>query len=439
MQGSGTTWRSLAILLAASINSASAQRPTSPPDSATLTSLESVYGALEASPRVRAADARADAAEARIASASRPPDPQLQLGFMNRSLPGLGLSDPLGMTQLQLMQMIPFPGKLGIASGVALAQSEVQLARAVDVRWDVRARAAMAYYEIAMLDRSLVVAAETQRLVRNLAETSRSMYGVGAGRQADVLRSQVEIGRMDEEIERMRVERESAVARLNAILDRDATSPVGATAFPAFPERLPPVDSLVEEAQRSRPMVRAGEAEVRAAASSVRLARREIWPDLQVGVQYGQRPMDGGTDRMASLMLGINLPVFARSRQFAMRREAEAMHLMATADLAEMRADTRGRVGQLYAAVERSRRLSTLYRTTIIPQSEAATASAMSAYRVGGIDFMTLLDNQMTTNRYRQATYVLEAERGQALAELEMLLGRQLFDSATTAPERGFP
>ena len=244
---------------------------------------------------------------------------------------------------------------------------------------------------------------------------------------------------MDEEIVRMRVERESAVARLNALLDRNAATLVGTTAMPIFPERLPPLDRLVEEAQQSRPMVKAGEAEVRAAALSVRLARREIWPDLQVGVQYGQRPMDGGTDRMASLMLGINLPVFARSRQFAMRREAEAMHLMATADLDEMRADTRGRVGQLYAAVERSRRLSALYRTTIIPQSEAATASSMSAYRVGGIDFMTLLDNQMTTNRYRQATYLLEAEHGQALAELEMLLGRPLFDPASTAIERGSP
>ncbi len=439
MQCTGTTWKLLALLLAGGVGSASAQHLATTPDSIPVTSLANVYRALQASPRIRAADARADAAEARIAPASRPPDPQLQLGFMNRNLPGLGLSDPLGMTQLQLMQMIPFPGKLGIASRVARAQSEVQRARATDVRWDVRARAAMAYYEIAMLDRSLVVAAETQRLVRNLAETSRSMYGVGAGQQADVLRAQVEIGRMDEEVVRMRVERESAVARLNALLDRDATTPVGATAFPVFPESLPPLPTMIEEAQASRPMVTAGEAEVRAATLSVRLARREIWPDLQVGVQYGQRPMDDGTERMASLMLGVNLPVFARSRQFAMRREAEAMHRMATADLAEMRADTRGRVGQLYAAVERSRRLLTLYRMTIIPQSDAATASAMSAYRVGGIDFMTLLDNQMTTNRYRQATYVLEAEHGQALAELEMLLGRTLFDSAITATNRGSP
>jgi hypothetical protein len=39
-----------------------------------------------------------------------------------------------------------------------------------------------------------------------------------------------------------------------------------------------------------------------------------------------------------------------------------------------------------------------------------------------------LLDDQMTVNQYRQDLYALDAERGQALAELEMLLARPLFN-----------
>jgi hypothetical protein len=48
---------------------------------------------------------------------------------------------------------------------------------------------------------------------------------------------------------------------------------------------------------------------------------------------------------------------------------------------------------------------------------------------------MTLLDNQMTVNRYRQELYQLDAEQGQALAELEMMLGRELFDAGRPAAE----
>lgn len=109
------------------------------------------------------------------------------------------------------------------------------------------------------------------------------------------------------------------------------------------------------------------------------------------------------------------------------------MRLMAEADLEAMQADTRGRLGELYAEVGRARRLTTLYRGTIIPQAEMTLASALSAYRLGGVDFMTLLDDQMAVNNYRQALFQLEAAHGQVLAELEMLVGQELLNPDTAA------
>src|SRR3982751_6849625 len=46
-------------------------------------------------PRITAAEALVRAAQARVPGAKRPPDPQLQLGFMNYSLPGLRPMAPL--------------------------------------------------------------------------------------------------------------------------------------------------------------------------------------------------------------------------------------------------------------------------------------------------------------------------------------------------------
>jgi outer membrane protein TolC len=98
-----------------------------------------------------------------------------------------------------------------------------------------------------------------------------------------------------------------------------------------------------------------------------------------------------------------------------------------------MAADTRGRIGEAYADLERARRLAALYRTTVLPQAEAAAGSALASYRVGGVDFMTLLDDRMTVNRYRTELYALEADEGKAWAELEMLGGRELLDPDTLA------
>ena len=389
--------------------------------------------AARANPRARAGRALVRAARARISSAKLPPDPQLQLGLMNYELPGLRPMDPLGMAQLQLMQMVPVGGKLGLSGDVAEARAAAEAERAADIVWDVRSQVAMAFFDLFATDQSLAVARETLRLLQDAHATAEGMYRVGEGRQTDVLRAQVEVARMTEDTIRMQTMRTAMAARLNGLLDRAAAVDVPSPVLPVFPDALPVLDSLQTAAQESRPMVRAGRGDVQAASASARLARRELIPDLQLGLQYGQRAGEMGTERMGSLMVGASVPIFARSRQLRMRDETAAMREMAEADLAAMRADTRARVAEAFANLKRARRLADLYRTTVLPQAEATASSALAAYRVGGVDFMTLLDDRMVVNRYRQELFRLEAEEGQSWAELEMLVGRELFDANTAA------
>jgi outer membrane protein TolC len=286
----------------------------------------------------------------------------------------------------------------------------------------------MALYELYRTDRSLSVAADTRRLLADIASTAQTMYGVGEGRQADVLKARVEIAKMTEELVRMRTMRVATTATMAALLDLDPDSTLASPELPAFPAELPALDSLLAFADRARPMIRAGRSELRAADESAALAAREIWPDLELGVAYGQRSGEMGAERMGSLMIGASVPVFASSRQRKMSDEAEAMRAMARADLQAMRADTRARVTELYANLVRARNLAQLYRTTVLPQARAAVTSSLAAYRVGDVNLMTLLDNQMTVNRYGQELFALDAEQGTALAELEMLVARELFD-----------
>ena len=349
-----------------------------------------------------------------------------------------------GMTQLQLMQMLPLGGKLALAGRAASAQASATSQRANDVIWELRSQTAMAFYDLYTTDQSLRVARETLRLLQDIEKTAESMYRVGEGRQADVLRAQVEIAKMGEDTLRMQAMRQSMVAKLDALLDRAPDAIVASPALPDFPDSSPDRASLEAIAFGERPMIKAGLEDVRAAEASEKLARKEILPDLQIGVQYAQQGAAGemgGTERMGSLMLGASIPVFARDRQLRMREEANAMKQMAQADLASMRADTRGKIGEAYANLVRARNLSQLYRTTVLPQAQATVASALSAYRVGSVDFMTLLDDRMTVNKYQQELYTLDAEQGKAWAELEMLTGRELFDpnqiAATHAATRG--
>jgi outer membrane protein TolC len=395
-------------------------------------SLSDVYRLASAAPRVTAATSLAEAAQARVSSAKLPPDPELQLGFMNRELPSLRPMDPLGMTQIQLMQMLPLGGKLRLAGRVASNNADAARARATDVRWDVRARAAMQFYDLYAAESQLSIARETKRLVQDIAKISQSMYSVGEAKQADVLRAQVEIARMTEDITRMESMRAAMASKLVATLDLPLTAIPQSARAPALPDTLPSLVLLAAEAEQRRPMVIAGEKDLAAATAQERLTRKEIWPDLQVGLQYGWRSGEMGTEKMGSLMLGASVPIYARTRQLRMRDEASAMRKMSEADVAAMRGETRGRMAELYADFTRARNLRALYRTTILPQAEATVTASFAAYRVGDVNLMTLLDNQMTVNRYRQELITLDAEQGKAVAEMEMLLGRELFD-----PDRG--
>jgi hypothetical protein len=68
---------------------------------------------------------------------------------------------------------------------------------------------------------------------------------------------------------------------------------------------------------------------------------------------------------------------------------------------------------------------------------QAAASAALSGYRAGTVDFMTLLDSQMAVLRATQELFRFDAEMGKAFAELEMLTATELLDPASTAETPG--
>ena len=416
---------SLAALLATGV---AAQ--TAAPD--TLYVADALRMALAGNPMLRAARFSATAAAQRVGPAGALPDPQLQLGLMNRMASEFGSTDdPMTMNQLQLMQMLPWPGKLGNARRAARHGAAAAVADADEQARMLAADVLMAYFEAAYADRALAVMERTRGLLRDFLTVATTMYGVGTGVQQDVLRAQVEVARMGEEITRMAQMRIAAAARLNARLGREATSPVAALELPDEPpDDLPPADSLIAWALASRPALRAGAERVAAAEASLRAARREILPDFQFGAQLQRRP---AFPDMVSFMVGVNLPVFAGAKQIPMRREMAAMRDMSEADLLNLRNETIARIVETRARAAQDRSLGRLYRGSILPQARSAVQSALAGYRVGRVTFMQLLDNQMTVNRYETESYRLLADYHQAVGELEAVVGRPLTPAAGQA------
>lgn len=383
--------------------------------------------ARERNPRIRAMQAAAEAATERAPEASALPDPMLQLGVMNFGIPDFNTDMPMSMApSVQLMQAVPFPGKLGKAGEIADLGSEMARARSDEAWWEVRVRAAGLFYDLYSLDRRLEVMRETLRLLQDFQEVAMAMYSSGTGRQADVLRADVEVARMDGEIRRMEAMRVTTVARLNAELDRPATTPLPSPTLDDLPLDVPDGETLERWAHESRPALEGARLGVDQARTRTELAARGIWPDFTVALSYGQRDRGFGTERMGSAMVGFNLPIHAGSRQYARRDEARALERVAAAELQAREAEVDARIGELLAQLDRDRTLSRLYRDEVIPQARVNVESAFSSYRVGAVDFMTLVDAQMSVNRYEGELYALLADYGKTIAALESTVGRTL-------------
>ena len=129
------------------------------------------------------------------------------------------------------MQMFPFPGKLSLRGNIARLETGRVERMADETWWEVRTRAATAFYEIHEADRRIEVMRETLGLLEEFRRVAQAMYSAGQGQQSDVLRASVEVARMDAEISRMLAMRVSAVSRLNGTLGRAADHPIEATAI----------------------------------------------------------------------------------------------------------------------------------------------------------------------------------------------------------------
>ena len=378
--------------------------------------------AREANPMLQAARYRADAAWERAPQAGALPDLRLALGLMNRRVGDFdSTNDPMTRNTVQLTQAFPWPGRLGSSEDRLEHLAQAERLNAEETERRLMAQVRSLYYRIAYMDRALVIMEETRELLRDFLQVSTAMYTVGSAQQQDVLQAQVSVAQMTEDITVMRQNRVAMAARLNALLGRGPTQTIGDLEFDRAAVEVPVVSELMELAVVNRPALRAARERVLAAEAGHKAARRSVYPDFTVMLEYGQRPQ---FDDLATVMVGISIPIWSGSRNLP--DEMQAIQVMEEARERDLYNETFATLAELRAEAERARSLSGLYGGSILPQARAAVESALSAYRVGEVDYMTLLANEMTVNRYRIESVRLIAEYQNAVARVEAIIGGSL-------------
>lgn len=347
-----------------------------------------VQEALARNPDLLAAAEEARAARARPAQVAALPDPMVALTYVNEAWrPTLGTRE---MTTLGVMasQDLPWPGKRALRAAIAeraAGQVAQQLERA---RLGVVASVRRAYYGLLQARALEELTREQAGLWRQMEGVARARYAVGQGNQQDVLRTQVEVTRVDQALAEQESEARIRMAEINRLLDRTVDSLLDT---PAALEAIGPARVAGAELERARavsPEVAAARVEVERARLAVSLAKKDYRPDLSVQAGYMNR---GGLDPMWQAGVGVTLPLNRKRRASAVA-EAEALESAARARASSVELQLRLRTEERLAQLEATQKITTLYREGVVPQDRMSVEAAIASYQAGRVPFITVLE-----------------------------------------------
>ena len=387
-----------------------------------------VAEALIHNTEIAAARAESDAARYRIAPASALDDPMLEAGIVNAPLPFSLRRNDMTMKMLGLSQKLPYPGKRGLRRDVAVADA-ASVSHAVDETINRVARDVRVAYEalqFSVTSRRLVT--ETLGTVTQLVSIATARYAVGQATQSDALQAQAQSVRLQQELLRLSQEETMRWSELRRLLGRRGQDLTPTAQMQAVLLDLPAVaDALQKTAQEQRPQLKSLAALIEKRQREVELARRDYYPDFELRFGYGQRErtLDGlPRDDMVTLTVAVNLPLWRKSRLEPRVAEANAMRAQASSLAESQRLETQALLETELAVETQQRASAVLYRTTLMPQTHAAFESALAAYRVGRVDFLTLLDARMRVFDTVVGEAQAIAEHNKAIAEIDFLTGQ---------------
>lgn len=378
-----------------------------------------------ASPELQAARREIEMRRARIAPAGALPDPTLSASSMaGFSRPPFfpSSSTPDAFRMVSVAQEIPYPGKRSLRTNVAELEVEAEQFNFEDRRRRLVVDLKTAYLDYVLAVRSLEVLEENRTLLDQLRQIAEARFSVGRGVQQDVVKAQLELSMLLERRTLLEQQRRTAVAALNALLDRPQTAaeppaaPVTSAPPPEMAALVAQIDATSAAMQRHLRLVQKDQ-------RALELARTEIKPDFRVGVS-AQRYV-GGMPWMYGVDLMVTLPIYASRKQRPLAAEAAAA-LEATSHMHHReRAMAISEVAQLYAAMDAADRLIALYGDSVLPQSRLALESSLAAYQVGSVDFLSVLTNFQAVVAAQLSRLEQQTRRDQALARLEPYAGRE--------------
>jgi cobalt-zinc-cadmium efflux system outer membrane protein len=381
---------------------------------------------LAANPELQAARRRWDAMQKRPGQESALPDPTVRLGWASAGAPypGAGLgSEPTANLGIEIAQMFPFPGKRGLRGSMAQQEARTESFMFQGAELNLVSRLKSAFYELQFAYDAIDVITRNKILLERLAKLAENRYSAGQATQQDLIKSQVELSLIETRLLELDRRKQSTVAEINSLLNRDVRDKLGRPEPPGEIPALPPLEIMQKSAMESSPMLRAQRATIDKQQLGLDLSRREYYPDFEVMGGYFNQ---GSMKDMWEFRVQMNIPFFFARKQRLGVEEAGARLSEAQSTYRAREQMISYRIKDQYLAAENSRRLMDLYSKLIIPQASLALESSLTSYGTGRIDFLSVFSNFSTILENEMKYYESRTQFLQSIAVLSELAGESV-------------
>jgi len=382
--------------------------------------------AVANNPEIRAARAKAQSRMARIPQVRALDDPYLSTSiFLNQIETAAGPQEAL----VSISQKFPWFGKRWLRGHAAQHDAQSAYAELANIELTVVEQVRLAYYDLYFIDEAIRVNRLLEPKLRDVIQIARTKHETGNDKVGleSVLQAEVALHKLQITLVELEQARLKALARLAKSIHLPRGMQLDIQTQFDEDSRPPNVDLLVEMIQHCHPLLEARRQEIMRDNTAVKLARKNYFPDFNVGfnwIDIGQRglsPISNGEDAY-SLMIGINVPIYREKLNSAVREaQSNVVHSAGRYDAIwdQLRTD----VEMLHAdAIEHDRVLAIL-NNQILRKAEDTLEHSIEAYRVDRIGFQQLIDNYEDLLRFFISYHMRRARRAQSIAQLERAVG----------------
>jgi outer membrane protein TolC len=330
--------------------------------------------------------------------------------------------------KLGIAQSFPWFGTLSLQSKIAEDNAQALFLQFEGQRLSLIRNVKHTYFDAYYLGRSIDILDQNLDLIANLERVTRSRYRAGIGDFSDVIRSQVELEKLKDQLKTMTDLKTPLIARFNTLLSQPPDTEMEWPKFLASPKSLVDPGVLRAALAEANPQLKGLDTIAERERKKIKLAKKDGLPNFTLGLDYiltgdaAAAVPDSGKDAIAA-MVTLDIPLWrgkyrdqvneAKSNEGAARKMKEETLNQLIAELSQA----------IYEHSDATRKIE-LYQTNLVPKGRQSFEATKRSYEAGKASFSDLIDAERLLLEFQLGFEDALTHANKADASIAALLGR---------------